>query len=55
MQIYDALGEVSVSMQTGPPGLLRTELWVLPVQMCYKEMQGPVVGWRQLPEKVSDL
>lgn len=31
------------------------ELWVLPVQVCYKEMQSPVVGWRQLPEKVSDL
>lgn len=31
------------------------ELWVLPVEVCYKEAQSPVVGWRQLPEKISDL
>lgn len=31
------------------------ELWVLPVEMSYKEAQGPVVGCRQLLEKVSDL
>lgn len=31
------------------------ELWVLPVKVCCKEAQSPVVGCRQLPEKISDL
>lgn len=35
--------------------LLMDELRVLPVKVSYKEAQSPVVGCRQLLEKISDL
>lgn len=35
--------------------ILMDELWLLPVKVSDKEAQRPVVGWRQLLEKISDL
>lgn len=49
--------QISVFVRRGSQTeILSVEIaWVLPVQVCYKEAQSLVVGWRQLAEKVSDL